>query len=717
MEYSTQSQSAKSKDKEVKRSEKLFYNYQGAQAEWKEAADENEKFASGVQWTQKQINILKERGQAAVSINAITWAIEQMKAMLTSNKPRFQATAREDSDRDAAQLHSLLMEYMWDVSDGNSRLKNALDDYAKMGRGCLYAYVDPNKSSGSGEVMFTSVDPRDVYPDPSTKDYLWRDAAHILVVNYKTKEQIRQMYPEFDFDGAVAYDGERTNDSPRVAQQGQIFSGEHKDTQAEMYRIIDRLSKKMVKVYHVVDPFSGEEYELREKDYKSYLEQPAVSINGQIATERSEVNEAMRMANSENAEQIDENSYMFQPQPQQDPTTGEMIQPEPILIVRLSIEELVEREAIAVREIKQTRVYKCVSIGNKKSWSGFLPTSEYPVVPVNNMWSRNPYCTSDVNMVRPIQELINKLNSLIIANAASSTNQKVLLPRGSQDKQRLEAELNKAGSTVIEFDAEIGQPVIFGAQSFPGALFNQIDMYVNMIERQFGIYALMAGDAQAAPQTFKGTMAMDEFGQRRIKSKKDDIETSLNQLAKVMGHLARAVYQEEKLIRVAQPNGEMTEAKLNAIEYDDLGRAIKRFNDINQGRYDVKIISGSTLPSNRFALMEYYIDLYREGLIDQTEVLKKSNVVDVKGVLERSSYISKLEGAVEKLQEQVKNLEGDLQTATREEIHAKKRLELEKWKADLDKIKTDASAASKILQVENKQAVNNEPQQQQPPQS
>ena len=40
----------------------------------------------------------------------------------------------------------------------------------------------------------------------------------------------------------------------------------------------------------------------------------------------------------------------------------------------------------------------------------------------------------------------------------------------------------------------------------------------------------MQGDQGAAPTTYKGTIALDEFGQRRIRSKKDDIEAMLNQL-------------------------------------------------------------------------------------------------------------------------------------------------------------------------------------------
>ena len=226
-----------------------------------------------------------------------------------------------------------------------------------------------------------------------------------------------------------------------------------------------------------------------------------------------------------------------------------------------------------------------------------------------------------------------------------------------------------------------------------------------MIERQFGIYAIMQGDASVAPQTFKGTIAMDEFGQRRIKSKKDDMESSVNQLAKVMLDYARSVYREEKIIRIVEPNNAVTEVAMNSIKYDDLGREISKFNDISQGVYDIIVVGGSTLPSNRYAQMEYYMEMYKNGLIDQVEVLKKSEVVDVEGVLERFGYIRQLEGQMQQLQEEVKKLRGDLQTAEREEVHAKKRLEVEKFASGLDSIKNRADASRAIQEMQMKQDI------------
>lgn len=84
------------------------------------------------------------------------------------------------------------------------------------------------------------------------------------------------------------------------------------------------------------------------------------------------------------------------------------------------------------------------------------------------------------------------------------------------------------------------------------------------------------------------------------------------------------------------------------------------------------------------------------GLIDQTEVLKKSELVDLDGVLERSGQMKQMQQQMMAMGEELKKVKGDLQTATREELHAKKRLEVNKFTSDLDKVSNRAEMATTL---------------------
>ena len=129
----------------------------------------------------------------------------------------------------------------------------------------------------------------------------------------------------------------------------------------------------------------------------------------------------------------------------------------------------------------------------------------------------------------------------------------------------------------------------------------------------------------------------------------------------------------------------------------DNGSVVK-FNDIGVGKYDIRVIAGSTLPTNRMALLATYQEMYQAGLIDQVEVLKKSELVDVEGVLERAGQMKQMQQQMMAMEEELKKVKGDLQTASREEIHAKKRLEVEKFSSGLDKVRNRADAATTMYQ-------------------
>jgi hypothetical protein len=245
--------------------------------------------------------------------------------------------------------------------------------------------------------------------------------------------------------------------------------------------------------------------------------------------------------------------------------------------------------------------------------------------------------------------------------------------------------------------SEFGAPTFAPPAPLPNELYkNEADARRD-IQEILGIYALGQGDQAQAPPTFKGTVALDEFSQRRIKSKKDDIEEFLNQLAKVVVQLIQQTYGTEKVIRLVQPNNTPKEVIINQPVYNEYsGDMIRMVNNITVGRYDVIILSGSTLPSNRFARFEYYMDMYEKGLIDQVEVLKQTEVVDIEGVLNRHSELSNMQQQLAQAQETIKNLQGDLQTATRETQHARQKAELEKFKANLKGTASRAEAASTI---------------------
>jgi len=672
----------------------LFKTYSNKRELWAQNAQEDAEFRLGRQWSSEQQRILLERGQAPLVVNRIHPAVEAAKALLTSGKPSFRVSPREDSDNKVAQVFNGLLEYMWYVSDGTQALRNVIDDYYTMGMGAMCVYIDPLKDYGRGEVCCHDVDPLDIYIDPNSRHRMGDDAENIIISRLFTKEQAIALYPVYE-EAIKNATSDLFTDRPttdRVDDKGIVFP-EDSTTQTHMgygtnneyIRGYERYSKVWVKRYHVKNNINKTEEVFDDEGYAEFLEKKAIRVNGQIILDE---NKAMQLIAQ--LTQAHEQALM---KAEMEGTDA----PELPVVEELSYAQLVEQNLMESVSVPVQRIKMCVIMGDKYLYERILPIEHYPIVLFMNIHNRTPYPVSDVRMVKDLQEYINKTRSLIIAHATTSTNTKILIPSGSVDMQDFEQRWAQPG-VAIEVDMDNGAPQPIQPTPLPGTLYQNEQVAKTDIDHQLGLYELMQGNAEAAPQTYKATVSLDEFGQRKIKSKLQDIEQSLARVAKVAIPIMQQLYRAEKVVRLVQPNNSMNEIAINKKIYDDKSGEVSVMNDISRGHFDVVVVTGSTLPTNRYAQLEMYMDAYKNGIIDKTEVLKKTEVFDKEGVLERTDTVGQLQKQLKSMEETIKELKGDLQTRERENYHLKQKAELEKFKGELDKISTQGKASGRIFE-------------------
>jgi hypothetical protein len=151
------------------------------------------------------------------------------------------------------------------------------------------------------------------------------------------------------------------------------------------------------------------------------------------------------------------------------------------------------------------------------------------------------------------------------------------------------------------------------------------------------------------------------------------------------------------MFRLVQPNNDIDEVTVNF--YDDASQTIIdiKKDKFNLGQHDIKIVPGSTLPSSKWAELEVYMQAFQIGIIDDIEVLKKfPDIFDKQGVIQRKSQQAQMASALQQAGQRVKKLEGQLQSTTRESIHDKKRIAVEKFKSKLFEVLSDAEADRKV---------------------
>jgi len=168
-------------------------------------------------------------------------------------------------------------------------------------------------------------------------------------------------------------------------------------------------------------------------------------------------------------------------------------------------------------------------------------------------------------------------------------------------------------------------------------------------------------------------LAMDEYGTRRIKYwLKNSIEPALRQLGKVVMQISQSVYSANKRFRIVQPSAlqEQKEQEINIPIYNDMGNAIGKSMDYSAAKFDVKVVSGSTLPVNRWAYLAELKELLQFGVIDDIAVLAETDVRNKEQIAKRKSMYAQLQGQLSQLQEAVKDKEGTIETLERQLVQA-----------------------------------------------
>ena len=686
----------------------IFDKYSSKRDTWAQHAKEDKEFRLGRQWTSEQKRVLEARGQAAIVINRVHPAVESAKALLTSNRHSFRCAAREDSDNKVAGIMSNMLAYMYDISDGTSAVRQMVDDYYVMGVGYIHCYQDPAKDMGKGEVCFHDVDPLDVYVDPNSRSRFFDDAENIIISKLFTKAQAKKFWPMYkekieNSTSKGAFGNSNDWNAPATTREddGEVQFPEDvgRVNDQDYIRGYERYSKLDVKEYRVFEKFTGKEILIDEDKFKEYIQESAFIIKGQII-KNAEKAAALLSQLSMQAKKLHDRQVLSMETAGYSNSDIEEVKAkgrEEVPYEEVTNADLIAQGQIEVVSVTMSRIKQCVIMGDTLLYSRILPLENYPIIPAMNIHTRTPYPVSDVRLIKPLQEYINKTRSLIIAHATTSTNTKILVPEGSVDMKDFEEKWAQPG-VALPYDPTDGAPMPVQPTPLPNELYQNEQTAKNDIDHALGVYEMMQGNSSAAPQTYKATIALDEFGQRKMKSKLADIEAALVRLGQVAIPLMQQLYTSEKIFRVIQPNNSLSEYVINQKLVDDKTGEIKVFNDITVGKYDIIVVSGSTLPSNRYAELEFYMDAYQKGLIDRKEVLKKTEVFDMEGVLERTDEVGKLQEMVQGMEEEIKKLKGDLQSRDRESVNLRKRVEVEKFKNELDQVSNKAKAAGSVYE-------------------
>ena len=709
---------ARNKKTKADETRELFQNLNGHnRIRWQEINQEGHNFYLDNQLTEDERKSLVEQGMPTFTINRIIPIIEMLSFYATANTPRWQAVGAEGSDADIAAVHSDIADYIWYNSDGQSILSQVINDSCSKSVGYFRVFIDSDDDNGMGEVKIDCLDPFDVYVDPQSRDVMFRDASYIMTHKLKTRSQLENVMPQFKSKIAKATSQYNSKDPLiRKSADGRDFQfndiNENYNLDASTDEIIDyyelyyKVKIPYMNVFYRVDPTEEQmnqiqgqieaqiqgmrdEMVVQLKEQEKQLQQSLDS--GEIIQDRYEleIRKASVMAENQLAER--QQQLTSQAIDQASEVRNEIVSEKEYKILLKG--NLKEKIVDAVKFYSTKIKLRCVA-GDQLLYERLLPSEDYPIIPLPYKWTGTPYPMSAVAPLIGKQKELNKAHQLMIHNASLGSSLRWLYQQGSIDEQVWSQNASAPGA-LLPVNTGYEMPKEVQPAQLSNAFASIVQFGKNDMEYLAGIYSSMQGDMDSQHDTYRGLLANDEYGTRRVKTwMTNSIHPSLKQLGLVVRDYAQNLYTAQKVFRVVQPNAlqESREVQINVPLYNDLGEAIGKWNDYASAKFDVRVVAGNTLPVNRWAYLGELKELMSLGVVDDLAVLAETDIRNKEKIVERKSLYSQLKGQITQQEEQLKNAQGTIETLERQVVQAGIKMKIMQQETEGRKQLVDASA-------------------------
>jgi hypothetical protein len=693
---------------------------------WQTTSQKGYDFYLNEQLTKEEMTMLEESGMPTFTINRITPIIEIMKYFVTANSPKWKAVGATGDDVDVAQVHSDIADYCWYLSNGKSLYSQIALDSLTKGVGYFLIDIDKDADRGMGEVRFNRINPYDVYVDPSSQDFLYRDANFIQIRKNISRSRLINLFPEYETKikkvtrgtDVVSYSQRDASFTDTIQREDITFGINAESEDDDIVAYYETYSKKKFKYYNVyirVQP-SPAQLELLQEGIQEALQSFQQEIEVQLIEKQMQIEQQIKEGEviPERAKLMIENSQKMAAQAIKEKEMELMSEAqEQATIIKQQVmsnadynvlknSEEANKNIIDSIKFYENRIVKTCSAGDDVFlFEQIIPISEYPIVPIPYMYTGSPFPLSAVTPLIGKQQEINKAHQIMLHNANLSSNLRWMYEEGSVPEDEWEKYSSSPGA-LLKYRPGFKPPTPIQPAPINNAFFTVVQQGKSDAEYISGVPSSMMGFSQDQAETYRGLLANDEFGTRRLKAWMNSIvEPSLEHVGKVFQMMAQKHYNIEKVFRIVQPNAgnaqEEKEVRINVSLYNDYGKAIGKYKDYASARFDVRIIAGATLPLNRWALLEEYFKWYQAGLIDDVAMLSETDIRNKEKIMERKSMVSQMQGQLQSMQEMVKDKDGSIETLQRQLIQAGIKMKVGDASNEIRKDVLETEAQQKLL--------------------
>jgi hypothetical protein len=670
--------------------------------QWKSVNQQGFEFSNDNQLSNGEKTDLEEQGMPTFTINRISPVVEMLNYYATANNPRWQAIGAEGSDSDVASVFSDLADYVWHLSDGDTIYSNVINNCVTKSIGYMLIDIDADMDNGMGEIVIKQPEPFDLYVDPKSRDILFRDASYILVRKVLPKSHLISLYPEYAAkikkasSEHMSYDSasERTMDSNQhdfYHDDSEITAIDPKegkeDVVQEYFELYEKVKVPFVNVFYRMIPDKKQMMQIK-KQVDIKVQEMTAELQVQLAEQQKSMAEAVQKGEMlPERMQLELEKAQKQAQEQIQTFQQEYINKLQSEIAKVENQIVSEKEFKVMQEDKTfaemivdaikfygNRIKQTCVVGDTLIYERVFPevVKDYPIVPFHFKWTGTPYPMSAVSPLIGKQREINKSHQIMVHNASLGSSLRWLYEEGSLDTEVWSQYSSSPGALLpVRPGSERPTPVMPAPLS--NAFFTMVQEGKADMEYLSGIYSSMQGNTQQQHDTFRGMLALDEYGTRRVKQwMKHSIEPALRQVGRVVMQMCQATYTANKRFKIVQPSAlqEEGEQEINIPIYNDRGNAIGKSMDLQSMKADIRVVAGSTLPVNRWAYLAELKELLQFGVVDDIAVLAETDIRNKEQIAKRKSMLAQVQNQVGQMEEALKDKEGTIETLERQLVQA-----------------------------------------------
>ncbi len=244
---------------------------------------------------------------------------------------------------------------------------------------------------------------------------------------------------------------------------------------------------------------------------------------------------------------------------------------------------------------------------------GELPYShgKYPFAKFDHIPTGKFYSASSIEDLIPLQKEYNRTRGQIIEAKNRMAKPQILAPRGSIVANQITTEPGQ----VIEYTPGFDKPTIMPLAQLPSYVIQELERILNDWNDISGQHEVTHGQVPPGVTAATAISYLQERDETKLSPTFDSLEEGLEKTAFMALNLVKDYWDTPHIIKVVSPDG-----SFDALAFQG--------SDLNDNT-DIKIESGSSLPTSKAAKQALIMDMMKMGFIDSQQGLQ---VMDMGGI-------------------------------------------------------------------------------------